>query len=109
MSRFKMVLMLALLLATVISTATTFYPSDGLSAHAQQCPGPNETEGTCVPNQNDWNFAECKGTSPSERGQPGDPISVCSQEACSYRGPNGDYIWGTCCTPGGCYKDNGWD
>lgn len=60
MSKLKMVLMLVLLAATVVTTATTFVPRDSFTARAQNCPGPNESEGSCLMNDLDPNFGYCQ-------------------------------------------------
>jgi hypothetical protein len=103
MSRVKMVLMVALLLATAATTVATFAPRNTMVAQAQGCPAPDERIGACHTNEGDPNFSMCG------RAWDYDPTSnyvpVCHENDCSYTDQHGNTISGTCCGGGACYKD----
>lgn len=97
MSKIKMVLMLVLLLATVVTTAASFSSGGGLVAKAA-CPSSGESEGTCVPDENDSNFSSCSGNAQ----RIGNNAAVCSESTVCYEGPGGHSICGPGCSGGFC-------
>lgn len=102
MSRIKMTLMVALLLATVTTTVATFAPRNSLVARAGPCPAPNEQIGACYTSEADPNFSSCGR---AEYDPTGNYVPICYENECSYTAPNGGTVTGICCGGGTCYKD----
>lgn len=93
MLRLKMVLMLMLLVAAVMTSAATFGAKGGFTAKAM-CPDAGWVEAACETNESNPLFSSCSG-SPSSSD---DYKQICRENSCSLGSQSG-----TCCAGGTCY------